>query len=100
MSEEQWRFRRRWWGKIEGSNSNVKPMFRRDPCSFCRDGRGGTLDHIKPRHIVSGIARGNYNNMTGACPKCNFDKGSGHFLMYFAEMQGSPLIGYQHSPKA
>lgn len=93
-------FRRRWLQRMDKSRTNVKGMFREDPCAFCKDGDGGTLDHILPRHKIHGHHRGVWTNYTGACPKCNFDKGSGHFLIFFAMMQGKPVLGGFFSPKA
>jgi hypothetical protein len=76
----------------------VKSLFRQDICSFC-SGPGGTLDHIQPRPIVNGHARGDWSNYAGACESCNFSKGSDpHFLGFFSLMQGKPLIGYVRNP--
>jgi hypothetical protein len=94
----------RWWRKIGFRDSTdlipgrgTKKLFRRDLCSFC-GGPGGTLDHILPRSVAQGVARGNYMNYTGACRDCNGEKGSGHFLFFFAMKAGSPVIGHDHDP--
>ena len=93
-------FHRFWWTRVEGGRTKFRQVMRKDPCAFCTDGEGGTLDHISPRHVASGHERGSFMNWTGACPDCNFNKGSGHFLWWFAIKQGQPIIGVEFSPKA
>jgi hypothetical protein len=73
-------------------------MFRQDPCAFCGHD-GGTVDHILPRKIVKGDNRGDYYNLTGACARCNMEKGGGHFLLFFSIKAGKPVIGYEHDPR-
>lgn len=44
----------------------------RDPCAYC-GGPGGTVDHITAVYCGG---RAEPSNLTGACPRCNLDKGA------------------------
>lgn len=100
---------KRWWRRIGATNDGdyyrqgypgkaTKAIFRKDLCSFC-GGPGGTLDHIHPKKRAKGPQRGNYMNYTGACSRCNNEKGGGHFLYFFAIKAGKPVLGYDHDPR-
>lgn len=55
-----------------------RAVIQADVCAYC-NGRGGTMDHIQPQ------ARGgadNASNLTGACVRCNQQKGAMSLLAY------------------
>lgn len=67
-------------GRINGSAKVYARRLRQDPCSYC-GGEGGTVDHIEPYSRAGGGAM----NLTGACDRCNVDKGEMPMLLWMAE---------------
>lgn len=61
---------------IAARDIRFKDILKYDPCSYCF-GPGGTVDHIEPRKLRTGIARGDWYNKTGACRECNRKKDLG-----------------------
>lgn len=66
-----------------------RAALRADPCAYCLN-VGGTVDHIEPR------SRGGLdvpNNRTGACPRCNCQKGETPLLLFLVR-RGFPVKPY------
>lgn len=69
--------------RLDGeSHSNAqRRLLRWDPCSYCSEPLGGTVDHIEPR--ASGrrwVER--WTNLTGACSACNEAKAARPMLLW------------------
>jgi hypothetical protein len=62
-----------------------RDVLRADPCAYCGR-KGGTLDHIASRHGAKGPNA--WTNLSGACLRCNMEKGSGTLLMFLAKRAG------------
>lgn len=58
-------------------------IVKHDPCSYC-PGRGGTKDHIIPRH-TDRKAHHVADNLTGACLACNAEKANLGLLAFLFE---------------
>lgn len=76
--------RRRWMrGKrLRGAGLHLlyDQVIRRDPCSYC-DGRSDTADHIVAQ---SRDGEDTWENYTGACRRCNDQKGNTPLLVFLA----------------
>jgi len=64
-----------------------RTQLRRDLCAYCGN-PGGTLDHIVPRR-GSRKQSGPLSNLTGACQRCNGEKGQTPLLLYLLERVNS-----------
>lgn len=65
-----------------------RAQLRQDPCVYCGEPGGGTLDHIEPRN---GARKGSgpLSNLTGACPNCNGEKGCTPLLLFLLQRVNS-----------
>lgn len=61
-------------------------VLRRDPCAYCavrphssRAAKRSTIDHVEPRSMGG---PNTIDNLAGACPACNAEKGSRSLLLF------------------
>lgn len=66
-----------------------RATLRGDPCAYCLD-VGGTIDHIEP---TSAGGPDRPLNLTGACPRCNCQKGETPLLLFLVR-RGFPVKPY------
>lgn len=56
-------------------------LLRGDPCSYCDQRAGGTVDHVQPR-VLPDRETHTWLNMAGSCAGCNAGKGSRSLLEF------------------
>lgn len=64
---------------LAGSGSGYFGVLLADPCVYCGDRRGLTVDHIDPS---SSGGADEWANLVGACQECNSQKGKMRLLRY------------------
>jgi 5-methylcytosine-specific restriction endonuclease McrA len=73
--------------EIDGVGDQRRPRFntiaRKDPCAYCGM-PSETIDHIIPRGR-GGLDR--WDNLAGACRRCNHEKGSQSMLLFLAKRE-------------
>lgn len=62
-------------------------ILRKDPCAWCGAHRSGTVDHVEPR-AKGGPKSHRSDNSSGACARCNQDRGPASLLAFLAYRAG------------
>jgi hypothetical protein len=75
-------------GHFTESEQEMAPILYGDPCSYC-DGRAEHIDHIVPK--FSGGDR-TWENLTGACGRCNSSKSTRSLLFFLLGVYVIPRL--------